>query len=161
MLTDAKNIKESRIHPLQVLVGMKTYSQGKGDLGSMTWPVNSYITTALSTTFRQAFGNITPTGKRFMIGLDVSGSMSMGMCAGAKNINSKVCNSTSSYRFKYFWVILIFGLNSLYLQHSPDLSFPKCMDHSPNCMYSLFVALGSSVQSYAPNIVVSATGLAR
>jgi hypothetical protein len=89
ILTDAKNIKESRIHPLQVLVGMKTYSQGKGDLGSMTWPVNSYITTALSTTFRQAFGNITPTGKRFMIGLDVSGSMSMGMCAGAKNITPR------------------------------------------------------------------------
>jgi hypothetical protein len=89
MLTDAKNVKDSRIHPLQVLVGMKTYSQGKGDLGSMTWPVNSYITTALSTTFRQAFGNITPTGKRFMIGLDVSGSMSMGMCAGAKNITPR------------------------------------------------------------------------
>ena len=89
MLGDPKNVKESKIHPLQVLVGMKTYSQGKGDLGSMTWPVNSYITTALSTTFRQAFGNITPTGKRFMIGLDVSGSMSMCMCAGAKNITPR------------------------------------------------------------------------
>jgi hypothetical protein len=89
MLGDPKSVKESRIHPLQVLIGMKTYSQGKGDLGSMTWPVNSYITTALSATFRQAFGNITPTGKRFMIGLDVSGSMSMGMCAGAKNITPR------------------------------------------------------------------------
>ena len=89
MLGDPKNVKESKIHPLQVLVGMKTYSQGKGDLGSMTWPVNSYITTALSTTFRQSFGNITPTGKRFMIGLDVSGSMSMSMCAGAKNITPR------------------------------------------------------------------------
>jgi 60 kDa SS-A/Ro ribonucleoprotein len=89
MLGDPKNVKESKIHPLQVLVGMKTYSQGKGDLGSVTWPVNSYITTALSTTFRQAFGNITPTGKRFMIGLDVSGSMTMSMCAGAKNITPR------------------------------------------------------------------------
>jgi hypothetical protein len=89
MLTDPKAVKDSRVHPLQILIGMKTYSQGKGDLGSMTWPVNSYITTALSTTFRQAFGNITPTGKRFMIGLDVSGSMSMGMCAGAKNITPR------------------------------------------------------------------------
>ena len=89
MLTDAKNVKDSRVHPLQVLVGMKTYSQGKGDLGSMTWIPNSYITTALSTTFRQAFGNITPTRKRYMIGLDVSGSMSMGMCAGAKNITPR------------------------------------------------------------------------
>jgi hypothetical protein len=89
MLTDPKAVKDSKVHPLQVLVGMKTYSQGKGDLGSMTWTPNSYITTALSTTFRQAFGNITPTGKRFMIGLDVSGSMSMCMCAGAKNITPR------------------------------------------------------------------------
>ena len=89
MLTDPKSVKDSKIHPLQVLVGMKTYTQGKGDLGSMTWIPNSYITTALSTTFRQAFGNITPTGKRYMIGLDVSGSMSMCMCAGAKNITPR------------------------------------------------------------------------
>jgi 60 kDa SS-A/Ro ribonucleoprotein len=89
MLTDPKLVKDSKIHPLQVLIGMKTYSQGKGDLGSMTWTPNSYITTALSTTFRQAFGNITSTGKRFMIGLDVSGSMSMCMCAGAKNITPR------------------------------------------------------------------------
>ena len=89
MLTDPKAVKDSKIHPLQVLVGMKTYSQGKGDLGSMTWTPNSYITTALSTTFRQAFGNITSTGKRYMIGLDVSGSMSMCMCAGAKNITPR------------------------------------------------------------------------
>jgi 60 kDa SS-A/Ro ribonucleoprotein len=89
MLTDPKTVKDSKIHPLQVLVGMKTYSQGKGDLGSMTWTVNSYITTALSTTFRLAFGNITPTGKRYMLGLDVSGSMSMCMCAGAKNITPR------------------------------------------------------------------------
>jgi 60 kDa SS-A/Ro ribonucleoprotein len=89
MLTDPKSVKDSKIHPLQVLVGMKTYSQGKGDLGSMTWMPNSYITTALSTTFRQAFGNITPTGKRYMLGLDVSGSMSSFMCAGAKNITPR------------------------------------------------------------------------
>jgi hypothetical protein len=89
MLTDPKAVKDSKVHPLQVLVGMKTYSQGKGDLGSMTWTPNSYITSALSTTFRQAFGNITSTGKRYMIGLDVSGSMTMCMCAGAKNITPR------------------------------------------------------------------------
>jgi len=89
MLGDPKAVKESKVHPLQVLVGMKTYSQGKGDLGSMTWTPNHYITTALSTTFRQSFGNITPTGKRFMIGLDVSGSMGMCTCAGAKNITPR------------------------------------------------------------------------
>lgn len=89
MLTDPKTVKDSKIHPLQVLIGMKIYSQGKGELGSMTWAPNSYITSALSTTFKQAFGNITPTGKRYMLGLDVSGSMSMSMCAGAKTITPR------------------------------------------------------------------------
>lgn len=89
MLNDPKAVKDSKIHPLQVLVGMKTYSQGRGDLGSMTWTPNYAVTTALSTTFKQAFGNITPTGKRYMLGLDVSGSMSMCMCAGAKNITPR------------------------------------------------------------------------
>ena len=89
MLNDSKAVKDSKIHPLQVLVGMKTYSQGRGDLGSMTWIPNYSVTTALSTTFKQAFGNITPTGKRYMLGLDVSGSMSMCMCAGAKNITPR------------------------------------------------------------------------
>ena len=89
MLNDPKAVKDSKIHPLQVLVGMKTYSQGRGDLGSMTWIPNYSVTTALSTTFKQAFGNITPTGKRYMLGLDVSGSMSMCMCAGAKNITPR------------------------------------------------------------------------
>ena len=89
MLNDTKAVKDSKIHPLQVLVGMKTYSQGRGDLGSMTWIPNYSVTTALSTTFKQAFGNITPTGKRYMLGLDVSGSMSMCMCAGAKNITPR------------------------------------------------------------------------
>jgi hypothetical protein len=88
-LTDPKAVKDSKVHPLQILVGMKTYSQGKGDLGSLTWTPNSHITTALSITFKQAFGNITPTGKRYMIGLDVSGSMSSCMCAGAKNITPR------------------------------------------------------------------------
>ena len=89
MLTDQKRITESRIHPFAVLVALKTYSTGKSDLGSSTWPVNQCIVTALSTTFRMAFRNVERTGKRIMIALDVSGSMSGAMCAGSSVVNCR------------------------------------------------------------------------
>jgi hypothetical protein len=89
MLTDQKRITESRLHPFAVLVALKTYSTGKSDLGSSTWPVISSIMTALSTTFRMAFGNVERTGKRIMIALDVSGSMSGAMCAGSSVVNCR------------------------------------------------------------------------
>lgn len=89
MLTDQKRITESRLHPFAILVALKTYSTGKSDLGSSTWPVNPSIMTALSTTFRMAFGNVERTGKRIMIALDVSGSMSGANCAGSTVVNCR------------------------------------------------------------------------
>ena len=89
MLMDQKRITESRLHPFAVLVALKTYSTGRSDLGSSTWPVNSFISSALSTTFRMAFGNIERTGKRIMIALDVSGSMTGATCAGSTVVNCR------------------------------------------------------------------------
>jgi hypothetical protein len=89
MLCDDKQIKSSRVHPFAVLIAMKVYKNGKGDLGSMVWPVDNYIVTALSTTFVKSFGNIPRTGKRVMVALDVSGSMSMAFCAGSTSVSCR------------------------------------------------------------------------
>ena len=89
MLCDDKQIKSSRIHPFAVLIAMKVYNAGKGELGSMTWPVDNYIVTALSTTFVKSFGNIPRTGKRVMVALDVSGSMTMAFCAGSTSVSCR------------------------------------------------------------------------
>jgi hypothetical protein len=89
MLCDDKQIKSSRVHPFAVLVAMKVYKNGKGELGSMVWPVDSYIVTALSTTFLKSFGNIPRTGKRIMVALDVSGSMTGAYCAGSTSVTCR------------------------------------------------------------------------
>ena len=88
MLQDAENVKRSRVHPLKILIASKTYSAGKGDLGKMTWTVDRTLADLLTTTFRLAFGNVTKSGKRMMIALDVSGSMDCA-CAGAANITCR------------------------------------------------------------------------
>jgi 60 kDa SS-A/Ro ribonucleoprotein len=75
-LTDEKLIKESRVHPLNILFAMKTYSSGHGLKGSLSWSPVSSIVTALDKAFYLAFGNVEATGQNIYIGLDVSGSMS-------------------------------------------------------------------------------------
>ena len=74
-LNQAEVVK-ARIHPIKVLVASKVYKNGCGDSGSLTWVPNIYITVALTQLFKLSYGAVTPTGKRIMLGIDVSGSMS-------------------------------------------------------------------------------------
>ena len=75
-LVNQAEVLKARIHPIKVLVASKVYTNGCGDSGSLTWTPNAYISVALTDLFRISYGVITPTGKRIMLGIDVSGSMS-------------------------------------------------------------------------------------
>ena len=66
---------------------MLTYKKGQGDKGSLIWHPNRDILAALDKAFKLAFQNITPTGKRIKIALDVSGSMSSNYCTGSPIVN--------------------------------------------------------------------------
>lgn len=82
-LSDANYIKKSRLHPLAVLLALKTYQQGHGDKGKLTWTPVQQVCDALDGAFYRAFGNVEPTGKRWLFGLDISGSMWCGSLAGS------------------------------------------------------------------------------
>ena len=86
-ITDACDIKRTKIHPYSILVAMLTYKKGSGDKGGLMWTPNIHIVDALDRAFKLAFQNITPTGKRIKIALDVSGSMTTAFCAGSKIVN--------------------------------------------------------------------------
>lgn len=72
--TDA--VRKSRIHPLNVLMALKTYASGRSIRGSAEWAPVARIVDALDALFYASFGNVEATGKRRLIALDVSGSMS-------------------------------------------------------------------------------------
>lgn len=74
-LTDAAEVERARLHPIKVLEALRTYSNGRSERGSSTWTPSRDIIGALDTTFRLAFKNVTPAGKRTLIGLDISPSM--------------------------------------------------------------------------------------
>jgi 60 kDa SS-A/Ro ribonucleoprotein len=81
-LADGERIRKSRLHPLAILLAAATYTRGRGLKGSLTWEPVATLKDALDDAFYAAFGNVTPAGKRTLIGLDVSGSMSCGQVAG-------------------------------------------------------------------------------
>jgi 60 kDa SS-A/Ro ribonucleoprotein len=81
-LGDAQYLKRSRLHPIAVLIALKTYASGHGDKGKLSWSPVSQIHDALDAAFYTAFGNVEPAGKRTLLALDVSGSMDRGQIAG-------------------------------------------------------------------------------
>lgn len=86
-LNDKDLIKKSRIHPLSVLIDMKTYSNGvgnydRGGKGSLSWNVNPKIVSSLDKMFYLTFDNIVPTGKRIYLAVDCSGSMGFNYVKG-------------------------------------------------------------------------------
>jgi 60 kDa SS-A/Ro ribonucleoprotein len=81
-LADAKRIKAARVHPVSLLMALKVYRQGHGMKGSGQWETVPAVTDALDAAFYTAFEAVEPTGKRFVLGIDVSGSMSWATVAG-------------------------------------------------------------------------------
>lgn len=89
-LTNAEALKKGRIHPLQVLVALNTYARGAGIRGTKSWNVVGDIKDALDAAFYSSFDAVTPANKRFLLGLDVSGSMSGPELASLPGITPRI-----------------------------------------------------------------------
>jgi 60 kDa SS-A/Ro ribonucleoprotein len=89
-LADEERLRKARVHPLAVLVALKTYEQGYSDRSGQTWDAAPRVVDALDAAFYAAFGNVEPTGKRTMLALDVSGSMGFSQIAGMPGITPRV-----------------------------------------------------------------------
>jgi 60 kDa SS-A/Ro ribonucleoprotein len=82
-LADTKRVRKARVHPLAILLALKTYAQGQGEKGSLKWEPAPQIIDALNAAFYTAFANVEATGKRILLALDVSGSMAGSRIAGS------------------------------------------------------------------------------
>lgn len=74
-LSDQDEIRKALVHPFTILQAMAVYGSGRGMRGSLSWNPNPSVVAALDKAFYLAFANVEPSGKRTLIGLDVSGSM--------------------------------------------------------------------------------------
>jgi len=78
-LGDREALRRSRVHPLGLLAALKTYAQGRGVKGQGRWTPVSQLVDALDEAFYRSFENAPSTGRRIMLALDVSGSMTWGV----------------------------------------------------------------------------------
>lgn len=92
-LVDAEQLRRARVHPVAVLAALLTYRHGKGARGRLTWNPVTAVVDALDQAFYRAFQNVEATGKRLVLALDVSGSMSMGMVAGVPGLTPRVASA--------------------------------------------------------------------
>jgi 60 kDa SS-A/Ro ribonucleoprotein len=82
-LVDSDRLRSARIHPVSVLNALVTYRSGQSALGKSSWDPSGQVVDALDAAFYAAFGSIEPAGKKTMLAIDVSGSMTWGKVAGS------------------------------------------------------------------------------
>lgn len=91
-LGDGERLRKARVHPIQVLAALKTYAAGRGLRGKQTWTPVPQVLDALDGAFYAAFGNVPATGKRWLLAIDVSGSMDGGAIAGIPGLTPRVAS---------------------------------------------------------------------
>ncbi|HEV8462695.1 MAG TPA: TROVE domain-containing protein [Gaiellaceae bacterium] len=88
-LGDRERVRRSRVHPIAVLIALRTYAAGRGVRGRHAWVAVREVVDALDGAFYAAFGNVEPTGKRLLLALDVSGSMTLASIAGVPGLTPR------------------------------------------------------------------------
>jgi 60 kDa SS-A/Ro ribonucleoprotein len=81
-LGDEAQLHKARIHPLQVLTAQRAYLSGASKSG-LTWTPVPAIAEALEQAFYLSFKNVPRTGKRRLVALDLSASMTWHQIAGS------------------------------------------------------------------------------
>jgi 60 kDa SS-A/Ro ribonucleoprotein len=75
---------------MAILAALKTYEQGHGERGKQTWTPVQQVVDSLNEAFHLAFDNVEATGKRWLLGVDVSGSMAGGTVAGVAGMSPRI-----------------------------------------------------------------------
>lgn len=81
-LTDAGELAKGRIHPLDVFLALRVYGSGCSQpnprVGASFWTPVPQILDALEESYELSFGHVQPSGRRLLVAVDSSGSMSYG-----------------------------------------------------------------------------------
>ncbi|XP_057190072.1 60 kDa SS-A/Ro ribonucleoprotein [Triplophysa rosa] len=69
-------LKKAKTHPFNILVASENYKRGHGRRGKLKWEPERDIVEALDCAFGRSLSTVEPTGKRFLVAVDVSSSLS-------------------------------------------------------------------------------------
>ena len=79
-LTDADALIRSRVHPMDIFLALRVYVSGQSQpdprADAQTWSPVPVICDALEEAYEKSFGHVQPSGRRTLVAVDSSGSMS-------------------------------------------------------------------------------------
>ena len=120
-------LRKARVHPIQILSALITYRQGHGSRGKGEWEAVPEVIDILDKAFYTAFDTVKPSGKRWVLALDVSGSMGMGEIAGVPGLTPRVGSAAMAmitYKVEAAVEIIAFSTKLMRI----DLSRQKRLD---------------------------------
>lgn len=130
-LTNAKDLKNGRVHPITILNAFKQYRMGRGQLGDKQWVPDAKITSALDDAFYLAFDSVEDTGENYMVGIDISGSMQGAEVLGMKNLRASevaVVMGMAAVRTQKNAELLGFGRKAVNMGITADMSLQAAMN---------------------------------
>jgi 60 kDa SS-A/Ro ribonucleoprotein len=139
-LTDANLLRKGRVHPVALMVAAKVYASGRSEprLGRtpVTWVPVPQVSDALSGAFYLAFPAVEPAGKRIMVNLDVSGSMTSsaaGYCVSAREVVAGMALVTMNT--EPAWGVYGFSHQFMPLQLSPGMRLDQALRYMRDLPY--------------------------
>lgn len=160
-LADIDELRKARVHPFQLLLAQTVYSQGasytarlRGKTDGLAWSPIGTIERALEKAFYDSFKTVTPTGKRTLIGLDVSGSMSSPLL----NSPLRVCQGAAAMvmatiRTEPNWHVHAFADTFRKLNLTPSMSLSEVLEKTErqnfggtDCSLPMAYALKSALE---------------
>jgi 60 kDa SS-A/Ro ribonucleoprotein len=139
-LTDSDMIAKTRLHPIQFLLASVTHREGQlkrvndgygywySGGRERNWDIVPVIADALDAGFHKAFKAVEPAGKRTMLALDVSGSMScdaLGIDLSCAQVTAAMAMVTA--RVEPYYMIRGFSTNLIDLGITPNDNFSSVM----------------------------------
>ncbi|GAA3097212.1 TROVE domain-containing protein [Streptosporangium carneum] len=78
-LTDRKALARARVHPMDLFLALRVYNSGQSQpnprADRQTWQPVPAISDALEEAYELSFGHVRPSGRRLLVAVDSSGSM--------------------------------------------------------------------------------------
>ncbi|XP_026062751.1 RNA-binding protein RO60 isoform X2 [Carassius auratus] len=75
-IQDESALKKAKTHPFNILVASENYKRGHGKRSKLRWDPDRDIVQALDCAFSRSISTVEATGKRFLVAVDVSSSLS-------------------------------------------------------------------------------------
>jgi 60 kDa SS-A/Ro ribonucleoprotein len=125
-LMDAFELRKARIHPFNLLLSGLTYGSGKSVKGSRTWTPVGRIKEALEEAFYMSFQYVQPSGKRHLVCLDISGSMSGPLMGGPLTCaQGSAALAMTTIRSEEEWSVMGFSTNFIDLGLTGKMSLEE------------------------------------